>query len=106
MSVLTGDGEHFCSGLDLAALRGQPEKVRDTFTHVGVAPNENSQRVSMICESFSFAKKSPFPPPGRKLKLTDTSPEREAHGTTVLRPYSEHCAHPLPVLHPTRTRFL
>eukprot|EP00752_Nemacystus_decipiens_P008004 g7151.t1 len=31
VSVLTGDGEHFCSGLDLAALRGQPEKVKATL---------------------------------------------------------------------------
>lgn len=29
--MLTGDGEHFCSGLDLTALRGQPEKVHNTF---------------------------------------------------------------------------
>lgn len=32
VAVLTGDGEHFSSGLDLAALReGQLEKVHDTF---------------------------------------------------------------------------
>ena len=32
VSVLTGDGEHFCGGLDLAALRGQPEKVLDVLS--------------------------------------------------------------------------
>eukprot|EP00903_Cladosiphon_okamuranus_P011838 g11123.t1 len=31
VAVLSGDGEHFCSGLDLATLRGHPEKVKATL---------------------------------------------------------------------------